>query len=100
MELIEKEINILLEKGYYKNKKELIDDAYRTLLRNRPHLRIDVAVTLYEKAEISLTKASEIAGVCIEEFKEILKDKGLVIEVPPIPKEELDKQVKFINDNF
>ena len=96
MKLIEKEINILLEKGYYKNKEELMDDACRSLLRNRPHLKIDVAATLYERAEISLTKASEIAGVCMEEFKEILKDKGLVMEGPPIPKEELDKQVKFI----
>lgn len=96
MKLIEKEINILLEKGYYKSKEELMDDACRSLLRNRPHLRIDIATTLYGRAEISLTKASEIAGVCTEEFKKILKDKGFVMEVPPIPKEELDKQVKFI----
>ena len=89
MKLIEKEINILLEKGYYKNKEELMDDACRYLLRNRPHLRIEVAATLYERAEISLTKAAEIAGVCIEEFKEILKDKGLSMNVPSIPKEEL-----------
>jgi len=73
-----------------------MDDACRSLLRNRPHLRIDIAATLCGRAEISLTKASEIAGVCIEEFKEILEDKGLVMEVPSIPKEELDKQVKFI----
>jgi len=96
MKLIEKEINILLEKGYYKSKEELMDDACRSLLRNRPHLRIDIAATLYGRAEISLTKASEIAGVCIEEFKEILKDKGLVMEVPSIPKEELNRQVKSI----
>jgi len=96
MKLIEKEINILLEKGYYKSKEELMDDACRSLLRNRPHLRIDIAATLYGRAEISLAKASEIAGVCIEEFKEILKGKGLVMEVPPIPKEELDKQMKSI----
>src|SRR3989339_1905155 len=96
MKLIEKEISILLENGYYKNKEELMDDACRSLLRNRPHLRIEVAATLYERAEISLTKAAEIAGVCIEEFKAILKDKGVLMEVPSIPKEELDKQVKFI----
>ena len=89
MKLIEKEISILLEKGYYKNKEELMDDACRALLRSRPHLKIDVATTLYERAEISLTKAAEIAGVCIEDFKEILKDKGLSMNVPSIPKEEL-----------
>jgi len=96
MKLIEKEINILLEKGYYKNKEELMEDACRSLLRYRPNLRIDIAATLYEKAEISLAKASEIAGVCIEEFKEILKDKGLFMKAPSIPKEDIDKQVKLI----
>ena len=81
-----------------------MDDAYRALLRNRPQLRIEVAISLYENEEVSLSKASEIAGVCIEEFKESLKDRGLSVKVPPIAKEELDEQtaliVKVSNDNF
>ena len=81
-----------------------MDDAYRALLRNRPQLRIEVAISLYENEEVSLSKASEIAGVCIEEFKQSLKDRGLSVKVPPIAKEELDEQtaliVKVSNDNF
>ena len=93
---IEKELNVLLEKGFYKSREDLIDDAYRALLRSRPHLRIEAAVSLYEKEEVSLAKASEIAGVCIEEFKETLRDKGLSVKVPSISKEELDEQTKLI----
>lgn len=96
MKLLEKEINVLLEKGFYKSKEELIDDACRALLRNRPHLRMEVAISLYENEEVSLSKASEIAGVCIEEFKESLKDRGLSVKVPPISKEELDEQTELI----
>ncbi|MBE7447219.1 MAG: UPF0175 family protein [Planctomycetia bacterium] len=104
MHLLEKEINVLLEKGIYKSKEELIDDACRALLRNRPQLRMEVAISLYGNEEVSLSKASEIAGVCTEEFKESLKDRGLSVKVPPIAKEELDEQtaliVKVSNDNF
>ena len=75
MNLLEKEINVLLEKGFYKSKEELIDDACRALLRNRPQLRMEMAISLYGNEEVSLSKASEIAGVCIEEFKESLKDR-------------------------
>lgn len=96
MNLLEKEINVLLEKGFYKSKEELIDDACRTLLRNRPQFRMEVAISLYEKEEVSLSKASEIAGVCIEEFKESLKDRGFSVKVPPIAKEELDEQISLI----
>ena len=68
------------------------------------HKMFVIYVTLYENEEVSLSKASEIAGVCIEEFKESLKDRGLSVKVPPIAKEELDEQtaliVKVSNDNF
>jgi len=96
MDLIEREIDVLLEKGFYKSRDELINDAYRALLRNKPHLKTEIAISLYKKEEVSLSKASEIAGVCIEEFKEILKDRGLSLEIPSLSKEELDEQVEFI----
>ena len=96
MKLIEKEINILLEKGFYKSKEDLIEDAYRALIRNRPHLRIEVALLLYEREEISLSRAAEIAGLCFEEFKEVLKDRGMSVKVPSVSKEELEEQTKQI----
>lgn len=55
-----------------------------------------MAISLYENEETSLSKAAEVAGVCIEEFKESLKDRGLFVKVPPISKEDLDEQTKLI----
>jgi len=65
-------------------------------MENIQEYKLRKAIRKYTEGSVSLGKASEIAGVCVEEFKEILKDKGLLMEVSSIPKEELDKQVKFI----
>jgi predicted HTH domain antitoxin len=46
-----------------------------------PSCRIEVAVEMYKSHEISLSRAAEIAGVCIEGFKEILAIKGITREV-------------------
>lgn len=64
---------ILLRIGKYENKSELITDALRALLRAKPELRRDVAVELYTKKEVSLSRAAEICGLDIENFKELQK---------------------------
>jgi len=51
MNLIEREIDVLLEKGFYKSRNELINDAYRALLRNKPHLKTEIAISLYKKKD-------------------------------------------------
>jgi predicted HTH domain antitoxin len=87
---------ILLRIGKYENKSELITDALRALLRAKPELRRDVAVELYTKKEVSLSRAAEICGLDIENFKELLKERGVKISVPSIPVEAIDKEVERI----
>lgn len=87
---------ILLRIGKYENKSELIKDALRALLRSKPELRRDVAVELYTKKEVSLSRAAEICGMYVEDFKELLKERGIKISVPSIPVEEIDKEVESI----
>ena len=87
---------ILIRIGRYPGKKELIEDAIRTLLRAKPELKMDVAIELYKKSEVSLSRASEICGLNIEDFKELLKEKGIKILVPSIPNKEVDKEVERI----
>lgn len=87
---------ILVRTGRYPSKRELIEDAIRTLLRAKPELKIDVAIELYKKNEVSLSRASEICGLYIEDFKELLKEKGIKISVPSIPNKEVDKEVERI----
>ncbi|KAF5424689.1 MAG: putative antitoxin, contains HTH domain [Candidatus Methanocomedens sp.] len=87
---------ILVKTGRYPSKRELIEDAIRTLLRAKPGLKMDVAIELYKKSEVSLSRASKICGLYIEDFKELLKEKGIKISVPSIPNKEVDKEVERI----
>ena len=87
---------ILVDMGKYPNKDELMKDALRALLRAKPELKKDVAVELYKKKAISLSRAAEIYGSNMEDFKELLKERGIKVEVPHIPVEEIDEEVESI----
>jgi len=87
---------ILVGIGKYPSKNELIEDALRALLRAKPELKRDVAIELYKKEEVSLSRAAEICGLNIEDFKESLKERGIKISVPGIPVEEVDEEVERI----
>ncbi|MEN4018381.1 MAG: UPF0175 family protein [Methanobacterium sp.] len=87
---------ILVGTGKYTSKKEFIEDALRALLRAKPELKRDVAIELYKKGEVSLSRAAEICGLNIEDFKEVLKERGIKISVPSIPIKEVDEEVKRI----
>ena len=87
---------ILVRIGRYSSKSELMEDALRTLLRAKPELKRDVAIELYNKNEVSLSRAAETCGLNIEDFKELLKEKGIKIAVPSIPVEEVDEEVAKI----
>lgn len=87
---------ILVTIGKYPSKKELVEDALRALIRAKPELRRDVAIELYRKREVSLSRAAEICGLNIEDFKELLKENSIEIPVPSIPIEEVDEEVERI----
>jgi len=50
---------ILVGIGRYPGRKELIEDALRALIRAKPELRMDVAIELYRKREVSLLKMTD-----------------------------------------
>ena len=92
--LVEKEINALIKANYYPSMSEAIKDAFRTLFEAKPNLRITSARLLYKNKEVSLSKAAEIAGVSIEEFKEILTAAGIEREIEP--DKNIDENVEEI----
>ncbi|MFQ6052578.1 MAG: UPF0175 family protein [Candidatus Hydrothermarchaeota archaeon] len=92
---LEKEIDSLLRTEIYKNKDELIRDAIRALLEMKPNLRIEIGVDLYKRDEVTLWRAAEIAGVNLEEFKEILASRGIKIKVLGT-KEETEKRLRTV----
>jgi len=92
--IVEKEIHALIETKYYPSISEAVKDAFRTLFATKPALKIISAVDLYSNNEISISKAAEIAGVSIEEFKEILTSRGVKREI--YPDERIDENVRMI----
>lgn len=71
------EIEYLLKIGAYRTEGEVLKDALRQLLLSRPGYRIDIAVKLYTDDKISLGRAAELAGISIDEMKEVLMQRGI-----------------------
>jgi predicted HTH domain antitoxin len=94
--MIEELDELLIGLGKYPDKNELMKDALRALLRAKPDLKKDIAVELYRRKEVSLSRAAEIYGSNIEDFKELLKERGVKIEIPHLSTEEIDKEVESI----
>ncbi|MCD4845370.1 MAG: UPF0175 family protein [Methanosarcinales archaeon] len=81
---------------YYKSVDNLVEDAFRALLNLKPGLEVEMAIELYCREEVSLLKAAEIAGMDMEEFKEILKGRGLKVSSYIGSKEEVMKILQDI----
>jgi len=77
----DREMDSLISLKLYKDRKSLVKDAFRALLELKPSLRVEAAIDLYRKKEISLWAAAERAGMNIEEFKDILGSRGIEVEV-------------------
>jgi len=91
---IERKVGALLDAGYYSNKSEVIKNAVISLFRENTELNVTVAIELYKKGEVSLSKAAEIAGVTTIEFKEILGKRGFTRVIEARPAEEMDKKLR------
>ena len=76
-----------MAKVEYKDRDALMHDAVRALLRSKPELRAQLAVTLYQRGDISLTRAAEISGLDIESYKELLREAGVARRISPIGQE-------------
>jgi len=92
--MMEKKIHALIEAKYYSSISEAIKDAFKTLFATKPALKIISAIHLYTNDEVSISKAAEIAGVSIEEFKEILASRGVSREI--YPDERINENVRRI----
>ena len=85
LEFLEDELRAVVKAGLYKSKEEAIRHALEVLLVAHPHLRIDTAVELYRQSAVTLARATEIAGLEIEAFKEQLAKQNVPIEVDETP---------------
>lgn len=81
----------LIKLGLYHDEASLLSDAFRALFEIKPELKTEIAVDRYRRGEISLWAAARDAGYNLEEFKEILKSRGIVIRISSTKKESDDR---------
>lgn len=71
------DLDAIAAAGGYEDGDAVIADAVRELLRQRPELRLSLAVEKYRSGTVSLNRAAELAGVSTEAFKDELADRGI-----------------------
>lgn len=89
-----------VEARLYTDEEDVIQDALRHLLRGRPDLRIQLAVHRYQAEEISLAKASNLAGVSWAQMKDILVEHGIQPRLGPETIAEAEEEVTALHDYF
>ena len=96
--VFEDEIEAVVSAGYYSSKSDVVRDALRLLFDTKANLKLSAAIEMYKAGKVTLSKAAELAGMNTLSFKEILADRGIVIEVPVDSKEEMDKRTANLDD--
>jgi predicted HTH domain antitoxin len=90
---VDGDAEILRESGGYGSQSEVLEDAFRALLKENPGLRVEFAVEKYKSGPVSLNRAAEIAGKSSEEFKEILEDRGIKRDIGFLSEEERETRL-------
>ena len=72
------ELDALISLGYYDNRSEIIREALRSFLSQKPEVRLVAAIKLYEEEKITTSRAAEIAGIPYDDMKTILIDEGII----------------------
>lgn len=90
----------LVEANIYQNEEAVIQDALRHLLRSRPDLKIQLAVYQYEKKDISLEKAANLAGVSWAQMKDIVMEYGISARLGPESIPEALEEIQSLRDEL
>ena len=85
-----------VDAGLYDNPEEVIRDALRSLAQVHPEYRFNIAAARYNRGEISLTKAAQIAGVSSEQMEEALVARGITPAVGPGSVAEAHDEVRAL----
>lgn len=77
----------------YPSQEAVLEDALRSLLQEKPQLRVAVAIYRYQTEDISLAKAAHLAGVSFDRMKELLLSRGVQPRLGPIDDAEIEEEV-------
>lgn len=94
--VLSRRIGLLIERGLFESEESLRLSAYRSLFTLQPELKTELALSLYERGEISLGRAAEIAGLSREQMKEILAARGIERRIAIHSPERVAEDVRFL----
>ena len=80
----------------YSSQEAVIEDALRSLLQEKPQLRVAVAIYRYQTEELSLAKAAHLAGVSFDRMKELLLSRGVQLRLGPMDDAEIAEEVNTL----
>ncbi len=90
----------LVDAWLYPDPDAVIADALRHLLRNRPDLRINLALHRYQHEAISLAQAASLAGVSWLQMREIMVARGIPLRLGPETVEDAQAEVDALHQEL
>ncbi len=91
-DMLREEADLYVESGFFESRSELIREAMREFLEKLDKEKEGIAVDLYRKGKVSLSRAAEISGVGYERMKELLAARGIPFSRGPEALSELEKE--------
>jgi len=86
-------LDALSRLGPWQTQDEILSRALDVLLDSFPDLRRKVALDLYQREEVTLSRAAEIAGMNRWAFRDLLHEQGVEIVMPDPTPEEMDAAI-------
>lgn len=86
-------VQTLVEAHLYPSAEVAMEDALRALLREKPQLRIELAIHRYRTEDISLGRAAHLAGVSFDRMKELLVERNVQLRLGPQDEQEAKAEV-------
>lgn len=88
--LWDKGIDTVVKTSDFPTREAVVEEALRLFFEVYPQQRLEMAIGLYQDDEVTLMRAAEIAELDSVSFQEVLKKRGIVIEISGATKAEID----------
>jgi predicted HTH domain antitoxin len=86
-------VQALVDAHLYPTTEAAMEDALRALLRDKPQLRIELAIYRYRNEDISLAQAAHLAGVSFDRMKALLVEHNIQPRLGPADISEAQSEV-------
>lgn len=87
----------LVNARLYPSREAVIEDALRSLLQEKPQLRLELAIYAYQTEDISLAKAAHLGGVSYDRMRALLVQRGVQLRLGPANEAELQEEIDTLD---